>query len=243
MIASSPRQAVILAAGCGTRLGRLTDTLPKCMVEVAGRPILEHTIAHLASYGVTELFVNLHHRPDGITRHFGTGARWGVDITYLHEPTLLGTAGTVRALRHRLSGTCVVWYGDNLSHCRLDRMWEAHRAGGATATIAVHRRERAGESGVVVLDRTDRVTAFTEKPGPTVTSALVNAGIYLLDRGAVESIPRRVPCDFGADALPSMVQSGQPVIGYRLAAREGLWWSDRPDDLTRTRATFRLATR
>ncbi|MDQ3919894.1 MAG: nucleotidyltransferase family protein, partial [Acidobacteriota bacterium] len=121
-----PTRAVVLTAGRGTRLRPLTETVPKCMVPLAGRPLLEHTVERLRGYGVTELSVNLHYLPDVVPAHFGDGSRRGVRMTYSFEDELLGTAGSVRRMAAGFDAPFFVWYGDNLSDCRLDRLWRQH---------------------------------------------------------------------------------------------------------------------
>src|SRR5581483_7303519 len=106
-------RAVILAAGEGQRLHPLTKDVPKPMLTLAGRPILEHNVRMLARYGITDIAINTHHCPGSIVEHFGDGSSLGVKITYAPEKTLLGTAGALIPLRECLSSTFVVLYGDN----------------------------------------------------------------------------------------------------------------------------------
>jgi NDP-sugar pyrophosphorylase family protein len=97
------------------------------MVEIGGRPLLAHTIEHLRRYGVCDLVINLCHRPDRVMSYFGDGRDWGVRITYSVESgEPLGTAGGLRKAGHHFDRTFLVWYGDNLSNCHLDRLWRKH---------------------------------------------------------------------------------------------------------------------
>lgn len=229
-----PTKAMILAAGLGTRLRPLTDHIPKCMIALGGRPLLAYTIAWLRQHGVEEVVINLHHLPGALTEYFGDGARWGLRITYSLEAEALGTAGGVKKVAGFFDGPFFVWYGDNLSTCRLDRLWEFHRARGGLATIALHHREDASQSGVVELDDQHRITRFVEKPKrEDVFSHWVNAGIFVLQPGVVEAIPGRRPVDFGRDVFPALLAQGHPLYGYRMSADERLWWIDRPEDLRR----------
>ena len=114
---------MLLAAGLGTRLRPMTETVPKCMISIAGKPLLEHNIGVLRDYGVTDLVINLHHLPQLVIDHFGDGERFGIRIKYSLEPELLGTAGGVKKVEPFFDGPFFVWYGDNLSTCRLDRLW------------------------------------------------------------------------------------------------------------------------
>ncbi|MDH7475743.1 MAG: nucleotidyltransferase family protein [Anaerolineae bacterium] len=225
---------MILAAGRGTRLRPLTERIPKCMVPVGGKPILEHTIEWLQRYGVTDLVINLCHLPDVVMNHFGDGSRWGVQITYSLEKEPLGTAGGVRNVAWFFEGPFFVWYGDNLSTCRLDRLYAFHKTKGGVATIALHYRENPTASGIVGLDENDRITRFLEKPRPDqIFSHWVNAGIFLLEPTVLKAIPVDGAPDFGRDIFTALLAAGQRLYGYRMSANEDLWWIDTPEDLRR----------
>ncbi len=229
-----PTTAMLLAAGRGTRLGALTDRTPKCMVPVAGRPVLEHNLLWLSRYGVRRVVVNLHHLPDVIAGYLGDGSRWGIEIHYSREPELLGTAGALRRVVSFFERTFFVWYGDNMSTCRLDRLVAQHRARGGVATIALHEREDPTASGIVGLDEDGRITRFLEKPRPEqVFSHWVSAGILVVEPQVFAAIPAAGPSDWGRDVFPALLAAGAALYGYRMAGDERLWWIDTPDDLCR----------
>ena len=234
-----PQKAMILAAGQGTRLRPLTESIPKCMVPLAGKPLLEHTILWLRKYGVMDLMINLHHLPHVVRDYFGDGQKWGVNITYSVEEQALGTAGGVKNVDWFFDGPFFVWYGDNLSTCRLDYLWEFHRAKGGVVTIALHYREDPIASGIVGLDENDRITHFLEKPRPDqVFSHWVSAGIFVLEPQVLEAIPAEGSPDFGRDIFPALLAGGQPLYGYRMSEGEDLWWIDTPEDLRRVEETM-----
>ena len=233
-----PRHAMILAAGRGSRLGKITDTVPKCMIPLQGKPLLEHTVLWLKRFGVTELVINVCHLADAITSHFGDGSKLGVHIEYSREEELLGTAGSVRNVGGRFDGPFFVWYGDNISNCRLDRMWAHHAAHAPVVTMALHERPNPVQSGIVGLDGDDRVTRFLEKPKPEqIFSKWVNTGILLMGKGIVERIPAGF-CDFSKDVFPAMLASGEHLSGYRYSDDEQLWWFDTPADVETCTADF-----
>ena len=232
-----PKKAILLAAGQGVRLRPLTQTVPKCMVPVAGKPLLEHNVEWLKKYGVTDLVINLHYLPESVVSYFGDGGRWGVRITYSREAELLGTAGAVKKVRDIFDGPFFVWYGDNLSTCRLDRLWAMHTARGGVATIALHEREDPTQSGIVGMDEDDRITRFLEKPRPDqIFSHWVSAGIIALDPRVLDSIPGHGASDFGRDVFPRLLEEGAAIYGYKMSAEEGLWWVDTAGDLERVQA-------
>jgi NDP-sugar pyrophosphorylase family protein len=238
-----PSKALLLAAGEGTRLRPITENISKCMVPIAGRPILEHNIDWLKSFGVTDLVINLHYLPEAITNHFGDGSNWGVQISYSRELELLGTAGAVKNMSSFFDKPFFVWYGDNLSTCRLDRLWELHQKRAGVATIALHYREDATQSGIVGIDENDRVVQFLEKPRTDqIFSHWVNAGILVLEKSVIEAIPSEIPADFGRDVFPALLTSGAALYGYRMSEDERLWWIDTPFDLEMAHAAMRGQT-
>lgn len=243
-------KAIILAAGAGTRLRPLTDTCPKPMLPVAGRPLLAHTLGWLRAAGVTEAALNLHHLPDVVRGGLGDGAAWGVALRYSYEPTLLGTSGAVRAIAERFPGwleqTFLLIYGDMLLDIDLGDLLEAHRAGPAALTMALKRTADPSSQGMVELDAAGRVRRFVEKPPAWDGGNLANAGVYLCEPSVLELIPPG-PSDFGHEIIPALLSSGATVCGrlargymldigtpaayaqaqrdYRVspAAREGAW--------------------
>lgn len=227
-------KAMILAAGRGTRLGALTEQIPKCMLPIHGKPLLEHTLEWLRRFGVTQVVINLHHLPEVITDHFGDGSRWGVQITYSPEEHLLGTAGAVRNVAWFFDGPFLVWYGDNLSRCNLDHLAEFQFSRGGLGTIALHYRQDPTSSGIVGLDDQGRITRFLEKPTvDQVFSHWVSAGIFALDPDVLRFIPPEGMSDFGRDVFPAILAHRLPLYGYRLSDTEGLNWIDTPVDLAR----------
>jgi NDP-sugar pyrophosphorylase family protein len=222
-----PTKAMLLAAGKGTRLRPLTATVSKCMVTIAGKPILEHNIECLKSYGVTDIVINLHYQPESIIAHFGDGSRFGVQLTYSFEPELLGTAGAVKQVSALFDAPFFVWYGDNLSDCRLDRLWRLHVARSGVATIALHHRDDPTQSGIVELDDHDCVVRFLEKPrAEQIFSHWVSAGILVLEPRLLDAIAANEPTDFGREVFPRLLEQGEAIFGYRMAEDEHLWWID-----------------
>jgi len=234
MTSSLPSQAMILAAGAGTRLRPITEDIPKCMVPIGGKPLLEHTIRHLRAFGVTDLVINLNYLPDRVTDYFGDGSAWDVKLTYSYEAEALGTAGGVKHGADHFRGPFFVWYGDNLSRCDLGRLYAFHRDRGGVASMALFDREDVTASGIVGLDERDRITRFLEKPRPEqVFSHWVSAGILVLEPTVLDAIAADGPSDFGRDVFPDLLGRGEALYGYRLSAEEGLWWIDTLADLRR----------
>jgi NDP-sugar pyrophosphorylase family protein len=227
-------KGMILIAGRGTRLRPLTDRIPKCMVPIAGKPVLQHTIEWCRGFGINEFVLNPCYLPEMITSYFGDGRRFGVQIHYSFEESPLGTAGGVKQAARFFDEPFLVWYGDNVCRCDLTRLCEAHRQRRGLATIALHWRQEVTQSGIVGLDADERITRFLEKPRPEEAfSHWVNAGIYVL-----EAIPAGRPSDFGHEIFPSLVGQGAELYGHRLTEQERLWAIDRPEDLARVEKEF-----
>ncbi|MBW2059714.1 MAG: nucleotidyltransferase family protein [Deltaproteobacteria bacterium] len=199
-------KAFLLAAGKGSRLRPLTDRIPKCLVPIRGKPLLQIWLEQLARYGVAEVLINAHHHADQVEA-FLQSRRGKPRIRLVHEPVLLGSGGTVWANRDFVSGEDDFWviYGDNLSCANLREMEAFHRAHGGIATIGLFRCERPTECGIAVLDESDRILDFEEKP-TSPKGDLANGGIYLLSREIFHEVCWDVamPLDFGFHVLPQL---------------------------------------
>lgn len=233
-------RALLLAAGEGTRLRPLTDTVPKAMVPVAGIPVLERNVRWLAAAGVTDLAINLHHLPEAVQKHFGDGSRLDVRIRWSYEPELLGTAGALAPLRTWLSDeSFLVVYADNIITCSIAAMEAVHARLGAIATVALWEREDPSASGVAELDG-ERIVRFVEKPPPgTTESHWVSAGVIICEPAILGLVGEAAPLDFGHDVLPRVLREGGVLGGHRMGEGEALEWIDTMQDLQRVERAFR----
>jgi dTDP-glucose pyrophosphorylase len=206
-----PNWAVIVAGGRGERLRPLTDTVPKPMVRVAGRPIVERLVLHLVGYGIRRIFLAINYMGTTIEEHFGDGEAFGCRIEYLKEDRPLGTGGGLSLLPEKPAHPVVVMNGDLLTQVDVDDLLRFHDAGGFLATVAVREYVHTVPYGVVET-ADGRVAGFREKP---TESWLANAGIYVLSPELVG----RVPADTVVD-LPSLVEEclrrGEPVGAFDL---------------------------
>jgi mannose-1-phosphate guanylyltransferase len=237
---SGPTRAVLLAAGLGTRLRPLTDRVPKCLVEVGGRPLLDWWLAALARAGVRDVLVNTHHLREAVADFLAeAGPRHGLEIREAHELQLLGSAGTLRANADFIAGArdVLVVYADNLSEVDLGWLVRFHRGHPDPFTMLLFHAPRPRECGIAELDAAGRVVVFVEKP-ESPTSDLANAGVYVLDAAAWREIAALDAFDLGYDVLPSFVgrMRGAVLDGYHLDVGT-------PEALERARADAgRLAT-
>ncbi|MGZ5008416.1 MAG: sugar phosphate nucleotidyltransferase [Methylobacter sp.] len=214
-------KAVILAGGQGTRLHPLTENIPKPMVNLLGRPIMEHIVHHLRSHGFTDLLATLYFRPRVIRDHFADGSDFSVNMSYTLEHKPLGTAGSVKLGSDVLCETFLVIAGDALTDFDLADFWKFHRSKKAKVSICLKRVPDPGEFGVVVTDEEGRIQRFLEKPGVSeVCSDTVNTGIYLIEPDILARIPEETPYDFAGDLFPQLMADNVPMFAY---VAEGYW--------------------
>lgn len=209
-------KAVILAAGAGTRLRPLTDTCPKPMLPIAGRPLLARTLDWLRANNVLEVALNLHHLPDVVRAGLGDGAAWGMTLRYSYEPTLLGTSGALRAIAERYPGwfdqTFLLLYGDMLLDIALTELIAFHQSAEADLTLALKYTATPQTQGMVEVDSGGRLLRFVEKPRAWDGGDLANAGVYICEPSILSAIPADVS-DFGHDVIPALLARGARVCG------------------------------
>jgi len=213
-----------MSAGLGTRLRPTTDRIPKCLVPVAGRPLLDYWFERFVPAGVRRVLINTHHFPDQvrqfaamINRDGWSGNRFQVDEAF--EPVLLGSAGTITANRWFADGADIVLivYAVNLSGIDLKSFLEFHSPHGDPFTMALFRTEAPTRCGIAETDAAMRVVSFVEKPAHPKCN-LANAGIYALTADAFREIADMRGFDIGFDVLPRFVgrMRGWEWNGYHL---------------------------
>jgi len=215
---------MLLAAGLGTRLRPLTYEVPKPMVPVLGRPVMDHIVRLLAKHGFQDVVCNLHYFPDQIQDRFGDGSGWGVNLSYSHEEELLGTAGGVRNVRDHFGGeTFLIISGDALTDIDLTALWQAHREKGGVATLSLKRVDDPSQIGVVILGDDGRIQGFQEKPDPAeALSDLGNCGIYVMEPEIFDYFPDRPFVDWAQDVFPALLAQDVPFYGHEISE----YWND-----------------
>lgn len=210
-----------MAGGFGTRLRPLTANVPKPMVPVGNKPIMEHTVELLRAHGFDDLLVLLYFLPETITEYFGDGSRWGVRLRYVTPPADLGTAGAVRFATEGMTEPVLVISGDILTDFDLGAAARSHREAAAEATLVLTRVENPLSYGIVFTDETGRITRFLEKPTwGEVFSDTINTGIYILEPPILAAIPAGREWDFGKDVFPQALREGRVLRGH---VAEGYW--------------------
>jgi len=214
-------KAVIMAGGFGTRLKPLTINLPKPMVPMVNRPMMEHIVLLLKQHGITDLVCLLFYQPEKITSYFGNGGRFGVNITYVRAEEDYGTAGSVRNAGEYLTERFLVISADVLTDLDLTKAIEFHQARKAKATVVLTRVKNPLAYGVVITDPQGKISRFLEKPSwGQVFSDTVNTGIYILEPEVLRLIPPKTEFDFSKNLFPILMAHGEPLYGY---IAEGYW--------------------
>jgi mannose-1-phosphate guanylyltransferase len=224
-------KAMILAAGKGTRVRPLTNVMPKPMIPLIRKPIMEAIVDHLHRHAFDEIYVNTSYLSRSIEDYFRDGERLGVAIAYSYEGELvdgefrdkpLGSAGGMRRIQDHcgfFDDTFAVLCGDALIDVDLGEVLRFHRASGAVATIVTKSvpRDEVSKYGVVVTDDSGRVQRFQEKPKVAeAASNTINTGIYLFDPKIFDYIPCGVEFDIGSQLFPRLIEAGEKVCAISL---------------------------
>ena len=206
-------KAMVMAAGLGTRLRPLTYEVPKPMVPVANRPVMEHILRMLPGHGLEQVISNLHWFPETIRNRFGDGSELGIELTYSDEEELLDTAGGVWNVRDFLTedGSFIVMAGDALTDVDLTALIDAHAAHDGVATMTVKKVANVSEFGVVLTDSEGRVSGFQEKPDPAeALSDLANCMIYAFRPEIFDYFPEDPHVDWAKQIFPLLLEQDVP---------------------------------
>ncbi|MBX6311602.1 MAG: nucleotidyltransferase family protein [Isosphaeraceae bacterium] len=198
---------VILAGGLATRLGAVTRTQPKCLVEVAGAPFLHHQLRQLRDQGVRRVVLCLGHLGEQVVAAVGNGAAFGLEVDYSFDgPALLGTAGAIRRALPKLPRAFFVLYGDSYLRCHYAAVQQTFKAAGTLALMTVFRNEERWDASNVEF-RDGRILAY-DKVHRTDRMRHIDYGLGLLDRRALAIVPEDRPCDL-ATVYQEMLRRGQ----------------------------------
>jgi len=226
---------MVLAAGLGTRLRPITYGMPKPMVPVANRPVMEHILRLLARHGFGEAIANLHWFPETIEGRFGDGSALGIELSYSHEEQLLGTSGGVRNAAGFLGDSFLIISGDALTDLDLTAMREFHESHDGIATLATKRVADTSQFGVAITGADGRIQGFQEKPDPAeALSDLANCGIYMFRAEVFEFFPPPGGsklagpddppgfADWAMDVFPALLEGDVPFYSHEIDA----YWND-----------------
>jgi len=218
---------MIMAAGVGTRLDPLTQKIPKPLIPVANKPIMDLILRHIEKFGITKVIANTHYLADLIHNYFDETNDLNIELNYLYEDKLSGTAGGVKKCEWFFDPgePFVVVSGDALTDVNLDELIKKHKESGSIATMALKRVPFSDVShfGVVVIDENSKVTEFQEKPNISeAKSNLVNTGIYIFETEIFKYIPENQFYDFAKNVFPAVMASNKSLSAYVIDE----YWSD-----------------
>jgi NDP-sugar pyrophosphorylase family protein len=212
-------KAVILVGGVGTRLRPLTYLVPKAMLPIGGRPLLEHTIKYLANYGIKEVVLCVAYLKNRIKEHFKDGKELGVVIECAEADQPLGTAGQLMTAKDLLTDTFLAMNGDIVTSLSLKNLADHHKKSGGIGTIALKKFEVQIPHGYIELDRNMILRSFQEKP---TMSYQANAGVYILEPRIFNYVKTTPPVSLEHEVFPTAIASGEKIAGYY----EDAYWAD-----------------
>ena len=211
-------KALVLAAGLGSRIREIAGELPKPLMPFGDDSILAHNLRWLSSAGIQEAWINLHYGADLIRGQIGDGSAFGLEVRYVYEPELLGTAGALKNISQAVTEPFLVVYGDNLVRFDLKNLQKAHSQSGAEATVVVFDWDRHLNTGIaggrVQVSGDHAITRFVEGPAAAKLSSLVNAGVYQIEPSLLDQIAPGLAVDFGRDVFPAMLDQGRTLMAH-----------------------------
>jgi len=209
-------KVVIIAGGKGTRIVSIADEIPKAMIPINGKPVLEYQLELAKRYGFTEIIIIIGYLGEQIKNYFGDGKKWALTISYYEELIPLGTAGALVEISDMLNYDFFVFYGDTIMDIALDQMLDFHLSNNADSTLLLHPNDHPYDSDLVELSEDNKIIQFYSKPHPKnlISRNLVNAALYILSPKLISLIPQGVKSDFGKDIFPKSIKNEFNIYGY-----------------------------
>lgn len=207
-------RGLILAGGFGKRMTQSYPNVPKVLLPIAGKPLLEHLICGLSTFGIKEIALSLHFKADQIKKYFGDGTRFGTKLTYFIEKSPRGSGGALYEARDFFDRTLVVLNGDVVSRIALPKLVSFHRSKGAAATLVVHITLHPFDSDMIERDQDDRVVRiFRPKPDDQFEN-VANAGMFVFEPTIKPYIAARGSQSMEQDLIPALIRATLPVYAY-----------------------------
>ena len=209
-------KVVIIAGGQGTRIASVNSEIPKAMIPIDGKPILEYEVEMAKRYGFTEFLFIIGHLGEKISSYFGEGSKWGVNIEYYQEEKPLGTAGALGFLKEKLKEDFFVFYGDTVMDFDMNAMLAYHKEKNADATLFLHPNDHPYDSDIVDLDGTGKVSRFFNKPHEDgfISKNVVNAALFIFSPRILEEIEVGVKSHIEKNVLPRCLDKRLNLYGY-----------------------------
>lgn len=207
---------VIIAGGKGTRIASVANEIPKAMIPIDGKPVLEYQIELAKRYGFVEFIFIIGYLGEQIEQYFGDGAKWGVKISYYKENQALGTAGALAYLKEDLQEDFFVFYGDTVMDIDMEKMLIYHLENKSDATLLIHPNDHPYDSDIVEVEENGRVKKICNKPHPAgfISRNLVNAALFIFSPKVLNHIETGVKSHIEKDVLPKCLNAGLNLFGY-----------------------------
>jgi mannose-1-phosphate guanylyltransferase/phosphomannomutase len=214
---------IIVAGGLATRMLPITEQIPKCLVDINGKPLIQHQLEFFKSKGYTDFIFCVAHLAEKVKEYFGDGSKFGISIQYVQETKeLMGTAGSVKLAESLITEPeFIVYYGDNLTSMNIDKFLRFHRLKHSLATVALRPSPPGYKaSSIILLHPDNRIKLFLEKPTAVdydkycEEQMYINSGIYIFGREIFSLIPKNTKFDFARELFPRLLSYHDPFFGY-----------------------------
>ena len=205
-------KALFLAGGMGTRLKPLTDDLPKPMVPIMNKPLLERSLENLKKCGIRDIVISTGYMSEYIQNYFGSGSKFGLNIEYICEDSPMGTGGAIKKTGDLFDDTFLVFNADILCNMDFLELIKFHKAKSGIATIAVTRVDNPSDYGVIEYNKYGYAVTFTEKPETNnIKTNYINAGVYVFEPEIFKEIPADTPISVEREIFPALLQNGHNI--------------------------------
>ena len=209
-------KVIIIAGGQGTRIAFVNKEIPKAMIPVCGKPVLERQIEMAKKYGYSEFIFLIGYLGNQIQEYFGDGSKWNIHIDYYHENRPLGTAGALAEIKDLLSNDFFIFYGDTIMDIDMNRMLDYHFSHHADATLFVHPNDHPFDSDIVILGKDNRIKNFAHKPHSKnfISHNIVNAALFIFNKKIINLIERGKKTHIEKDIFPKCIKKNMKLYGY-----------------------------
>ncbi|PIS09390.1 hypothetical protein COT75_01790 [Candidatus Beckwithbacteria bacterium CG10_big_fil_rev_8_21_14_0_10_34_10] len=204
----------ILSAGLGTRLRPLTNKIPKVLVKIGDKPVLEHLVILCSQYGFKDIIINLHHFPNKVREYFGDGKKWGVKIVYSYEKTIMGGAGALKVAEKYLNETFFVLNGDVMTSLNLRKMAKFHKKNGGLGTFIVHQTDHPYDSDLVSYDKNFKVLKFFRPKMGDKFKPVSKSGTHIFEPKVLKYIPQNIKYSLEKELIPDLLKKNKKLYVY-----------------------------
>jgi NDP-sugar pyrophosphorylase family protein len=216
-------KALILSAGFGTRLRPITDKLPKPLIPVLNVPVIEYNIHFLKHFGITDIYINLHHLPEKMKEHLGDGSRFGVKLSYLFEKEILGTGGSIAGMKEHSAERFLVMNADTIFDFDLEKMLDFHASKKALVTLGLIHAKEGAEHAVVAAAGDGRLIRMLDGSpfGARPSANAIFSGIHIIEPGLFDYLPAGIFYSITTEVYQRLVRERADILGYFI---EGCWF-------------------